>query len=151
MVSIKDTFNLINKFLSDHKKLAPRTVIEYRRDLNCFFNFCLKEYDTVKASDIRKYLLNLNERGYAPGTIGKILATLNSFYHYCSQENLIVKDPTKNIKSPKTPDRQPVYLDKGQLTELRQMAENPKKRAIIETLYSTGVRLSELININCKT
>jgi site-specific recombinase XerD len=114
--------------------------------LRQFFNCCSKEYDEVKAMDIRAWLMQLD--WLMPRSIRLKLAALKSFYRYCIEEDLLSKDPTLNIDLPRIKDSPPVYLDKAALAQLMEEAkEHPRERAIIETLYATGVRISELLNI----
>lgn len=140
---------IIHQFLLDYElKFAKSTVKNYGIMLHQFFNYCPQKYNAVKKEDIRKWLGELNTLGRTPGTIQNKLFALKSFYRYCREENLIEKDPTVNIIAPKRPDRLPVYLHREQIIKLKESARgNLRNLAIIETLYSTGVRVSELQNI----
>ncbi|KJS15379.1 MAG: hypothetical protein VR69_13580 [Peptococcaceae bacterium BRH_c4b] len=141
--------DIISQFFLEHElKFAEGTVKRFWIVLRQFFAFCPKEYGVVRASDVRVWLANLDQSGKAPATICLCLTALKSFYRYCREENLVANDPTVNIKPPRLSDRLPVYLQRDELTRLKEMAkDNLRDRAIIETLYATGVRLEEFINI----
>lgn len=129
-------------------RLSPETIRCYRIALTQFFNFLQKEYDKVKSSDIRLWLISLEEQHLKPKSILTKLAAVKAFYHYCLEENLLKKNPTLSINSPKLDDSLPKFLTKRQMALLQELTKNNiRDRAIIETLFATGVRVSELLNI----
>lgn len=136
-------------FFNDNKaRFSSETVRGYRIALNQFFSFCGKEYNCVKATDIRSWLMSMEEKGLKPRSIHIKLAAIKSFYQYCMEENIVNKNPTLNVSSPKIDDSLPRYLSKRQLALLQELTtDNKRERAMVETLYATGVRISELLNV----
>ncbi|MGE7667168.1 site-specific tyrosine recombinase/integron integrase [Ureibacillus composti] len=136
-------------FFNDNKaRFSAETVRGYRIALNQFFSFCGKEYNSVKASDIRSWLMYMEGKGLKPRSIHIKLSALKSFYQYCLEEKIVNKNPTLNVYSPKIDDSLPRYLSKRQLALLQELTRNNiRDRAMVETLYATGVRISELLNI----
>jgi len=105
-------------------------------------------YDEVKARDIRNWMQEMTDQELKPNSIQLKLAALKSFYRYCMEENRITKNPTQVVKTPQKEDSLPYYLTKRQLALLREVAkDNTRNRAIVETLFATGVRISELLGI----
>lgn len=143
------TQEVITTFFNDHyMRFSAETIRCYRIALKQFFNFCKKEYTEVKATDIRSWLATLEEQGLKPKSIHLKLAALKSFYHYCIEENRIKKNPTVTVQTPKIIDSLPKYLSKRQIALLQELTRfDMRDRAMVETLYATGVRVSEFNNI----
>ncbi|MED3965972.1 tyrosine-type recombinase/integrase [Niallia taxi] len=141
--------NILDTFFNDHQsRFSEETIRSYRLSLNQFFSFCGKQYDDVKVKDIRAWLASMEERGLKKGTIHIKLSGVKSFYQYCMEENLLKKSPIQTIKTPKKEDVLPYYLNRRQIAQLQELTKNDYQfRPIIETLYSTGVRVSELLHI----
>lgn len=136
-------------FLLDHQsRFSSETTRSYRISLTQFFSFCDKKFDEVKATDIRTWLANMEGMGLKPRSIHLKLSALKSFYQYCMEENLIKKNPTLTVHTPKKDDSLPYYLSKRQIALLQEHTKGDlRERAIIEALYTTGVRISELLNV----
>lgn len=136
-------------FFNDHKaRFSPETIRSYRISLTQFFTFCEKNYDEVKATDVRAWLALMEDQGLKPRTIHLKLSALKSFYQYCLEENKVKKTPTLTVHTPKKDDSLPYYLTKRQVALLQELAKKDlRERAIVETLYTTGVRVSELLHI----
>lgn len=146
---MKETFDMIEKFRKDYElRLSPGTLRNYVYDLNCFFNYMQKGYEAIKSSDVREWLKNMMNDGLKPSTIVNKICCLKSFYKYLLEEELVNKSPVDNIKLPKVDNSPPFYLEREQLQRLRELTkDDPLERALVETMYATGVRVSELINI----
>ncbi|MGN7175619.1 site-specific tyrosine recombinase/integron integrase [Cytobacillus sp. SAFR-174] len=136
-------------FFNDQQaRFSPETIRGYQIALSQFFSFCPKKVDEVKAKDIRNWMALMTEQGLKPRSIHMKLSALKSFYRYLMEENLLNKNPTQMVRTPQKEDSLPYYLDKKQLVLLQELTkENHRERAIVETLYATGVRISELLNI----
>jgi len=108
---------------------------------------------TTDASDARAYLARLNEKGYSKATVARKLATLRSFYKYLVKANQVVSNPLTSIRTPKQEKKLPRFLE---YDEVKRLLDTPpmdtwlgaRDRAILETLYSTGIRVSELVALN---
>ena len=146
---MEKTFNMIQKFCKDYElRLSPGTLRNYGYDLNCFFNYVQKGYEAIKSNDVREWLINLMNNGLKPSTIKNKICCLKSFYKYLLEEELVNKSPVDNIRLPRIDSNLPFYLERERLQRLRELTkDDPLERALIETMYATGVRVSELINI----
>lgn len=139
----------LKSFFDDNRaRYSPETVRSYGIALKQFFSFCEKDLDEVKATDVRSWLADMEEQELKPNTIHLKLSALKSFYLYCMEENLTKKNPTLTVHTPKKDDSLPYYLSKRQVALLQELTkEDPRDRAIVEALYTTGVRISELLEI----
>jgi integrase/recombinase XerD len=144
-------------YLSVEKGLAKNTLESYSRDLRAFSNFLVKRdvrafQDTVR-SDITGYLNSLHLQGKATATLTRNLASIRSLFHYLFQEKRIVEDPTLELQSPKLEKKLPRVLT---LQEVDLLLEQPdslqvtgvRDKAMLEVIYATGVRVSELMSLN---
>lgn len=107
----------------------------------------------VDAAQIRSFLSFLSEREYSKATAARKLATLRSFYKFCMRRGYIQNSPVETIKTPKQEKRLPRFLDISQIQKLLTTPDDTtllgaRDRAMLETLYSTGVRVSELVSLN---
>jgi integrase/recombinase XerC len=108
---------------------------------------------SVQTSDIRSYLAFLNEKQYSKATIARKLATLRSFYKFLVKSNRLSSNPVTAVRTPKQDKKLPRFLE---YEEVKKLLETPpidnwlgaRDKAILETLYSTGMRVSELVALN---
>jgi integrase/recombinase XerC len=105
------------------------------------------------ANQIRSFLAFLHEREYSKATAARKLATLRSFYKFCLRRGYITSNPVASIRTPKQEKRLPRFLDVPQVQKLLSTPDDTnllgaRDRAMLETLYSTGVRVSELVALN---
>lgn len=137
-------------FLMDNKsRFSPETTRGYNISLNQFFSFIKVDYDEVLARHIRAWLTHLKDEGLKPKSISTKLSAVKSFYEYCLEEDLIKKDPTDTVRNPKKEDDLPKYLSKRQLALLKEHTRDVERdRAIVEALYVTGARISEILNVH---
>ncbi len=136
---------------------SGNTIMSYKRDVAHYLAF-LKEKgitDIKKTSrtTILTYLLLLQKQGRAAATISRRLASLRSFYGYIQDSGVKMKDPTLNLEAPKVSRKMPGVLTTQETEILLSMPKltNPKgyrDRAMLEVLYATGIKVSELINLN---
>ncbi len=144
-------------YLSVERGLALNTLESYGRDLRQYAEYLgAQDYpslDAVSRETIVGYLLHLQEEGKATATIARRLAALKAFYQYLVRERLMAEDPTTNLESPKLERRLPRVLSVG---EVERMLRQPdphhpsgmRDRAMLELLYATGIRVSELVSLN---
>lgn len=108
---------------------------------------------SVDVNTLRSFMALLNDKGYSKSTVARKLATLRSFYKFLVKRNHISSNPVTVIRTPKQEKKLPHFLE---YEEVKQLLETPpvnnwlgaRDRAILETLYSTGVRVSELVALN---
>lgn len=107
----------------------------------------------VTSEQIRSFLAFLHEREYSKATAARKLATLRSFYKFCLRRGFIAQNPVASIRTPKQEKRLPKFLEVEQIQKLLTTPDDStllgsRDRAMLETLYSTGVRVSELVALN---
>lgn len=139
----------INQFIDDHSFRCEKSTLDsYKRSIQQLLCFSNKPYNEITKRDIRNWMMYLNEEGYKVNSIRNKVFDLRVFYKYCAEEDLILNNPAESIFPPKSEDKLPYYLTNEQLTQLRVICSGKlKQRAIIEVLYATGVRISELTSM----
>ncbi|MCI8514887.1 MAG: tyrosine recombinase [Lachnospiraceae bacterium] len=143
-------------YLHKIKKTAYNTEISYRRDLRKMSAF-LAENGILKLRDVTEtslngYILDLERKGMSPATISRNIASVKAFFLYAIKEGLIEKDPADGLKAPKIDKKTPKVLTQEEMEKLliQPKLENAKglrDKAMLELLYSTGMRVSELVNL----
>ena len=148
---------LAGRFLSrldTERGFSPHTLTAYGRDLAHFFRFMADEgkaeIPDVDHLLLRKYLARLREREYARATIARKLAALRSFFGFLCQEGFTNTNPVKAVRTPRLDRKLPHFLTTDEVTRLLNAPDTAtpvgkRDRAMIETLYSTGARVSELV------
>jgi len=154
--------NLANEFLQyllEQKKYSENTVISYRKDLNLFLDFLhqknVKTFSSCTYAIIREYLAFLHNQSYQNKTICRHISTLRSLFKYLKFKNKIEQNPMTLISNPKIEKKLPKFLYYQDLERLLEAETDDsllgaRDRLILELFYSTGVRVSELINIKIK-
>ena len=143
-------------YLSKERGYSEHTVNAYKTDLNRFSKFLKSQGSTTleaKKEHIREFMADEFERGFHPKTVSRRLAALKSFYDYCVYIKKIDSNPAIFVESPKLPRTLPDYLDISKLTDILSMPQKEtllgsRDLAMMELFYSTGMRLSELVNLN---
>lgn len=145
------------EYLSVERGLSANTRESYQRDLETFRAWMKKtnpqfRLEQATRRDITAFLLSLREAGRANSTISRNLASLRSFYQFLFKEDGISSDPTVNIEGPKIEKRLPKVLSVDEVNRLLQApdlttAPGLRDRAMLELLYATGLRVSELVSI----
>lgn len=154
----KDEFekiNYINDFVNyiSKKNYSTNTVISYINDLYYFYLYLEKNLLTVAEDDIRNYLEKLNKSNEASSSVRRKISSFKSFYKYLYNNGYMNKKdyPLTRIVYPKVEKKLPKFLYYNELLEILDQSIKDKDgirdRLIIEMLYATGVRISELINI----
>ena len=140
---------IVEAYFSDnYMKFSSETKRGYGIALRQFFSFVEKPFNEVKATQIREWMMSMEEAGLKTNSINLKLIAVKTFYRYCLEENRLKKDPSATVKTPKREESLPYYLNKRQLIQLQELTRrNRRERAIVEALYATGVRISELLNI----
>ena len=157
-----DSFiDIIDSFLitlEKERNFSLHTIKAYKNDLTRFNLFLNQgksrnKFKEINRNDIRRFLADEYENEYTSKTIARRLATIKSFFKYLVKVELIEDNVSIHIHSPKVPKKLPNFVDKNLIDVL--MSSPPldtligvRDRAALELFYSTGVRLSELVNIN---
>ena len=150
----------IEKFISYleiEKNYSIHTVLNYKLDLRDFERFLEdKSLESIEYITLRKFLASLKSKNLKSRTLARKISTLKSFYRFLCREGYLKSNPTLLLSSPKLDKHLPNFLTENEMTKL---IESPKQdnllgrrdRAILETLYSTGMRVSELVGLNVET
>lgn len=143
-------------YLHNVKKKSENTVLSYNRDLAKFLKYLrankITSFDKVEDKDLEKYIKELNDNGFKSATISRNIASLKAFFHYLNNEGVCSNDPTKSLKSPKIEKKIPEILTTDEVFALLEQpaGDTPKEirdKAMLELLYATGIRVSELISL----
>lgn len=144
-----DAAGYIERFKTDYYfRLSPKAISGYQLAVKQLQEHVKKSCDAITKKDIRTWLMYLQEKGYQPTSINNKLIGLRTFYNYCVEEGIVPSNPASKIPLAKIDEKTPIYLTKNQLTSLRKSVEGTlSERAVIETLYATGIRISELVDM----
>jgi len=147
------------RYLRIERNASPLTLKAYGTDLAGLLEFFrsiegqLPDPRQISIGQLRSYVASLHERGYARSTIARRLASLRSFFEYCRREKLVESNPARALRTPRQGRRLPHFLSTDQVATLLETpaADQPaglRDRAILETLYSAGLRVSELVTLD---
>ncbi len=147
--------NIIKEFNNFiiQKNYSDNTIKSYNTDLYFFYLFVKKDLDKVKEDDIRDYLEHLNLKKEAPSSVRRIISCFKTFYKFLYNNGFMNKKdyPMVKIAYPKMDKKLPKFVYYNDLLEIIEASSKDKDgyrdRLIIEMLYATGVRISELVNI----
>jgi integrase/recombinase XerC len=141
------------KYLEIERGVSAHTLRAYEKDLNDFAAYCSTMPEQVETLDIRGFLSGQMMSGKAKTTVARRLATLRSFFKYLYQEGDVRMNQAKLVPSPKAPKHLPSFLDVDDAFGLMKAPEGigllpVRDRAILELLYSSGLRVSEIEGLN---
>ncbi|HHX27430.1 MAG: site-specific tyrosine recombinase XerD [Bacillota bacterium] len=144
-------------YLGHEKGLATNTLESYSRDLKQYYGFLSGDstasLENASQSTIVAYLMYLRKQGKATATIARRLAALKAFYQFLVKENYVTSDPTDDLSSPKLVRKLPKVLTVDEVERLLNQPDlstpaGKRDKAMLELLYATGIRVSELVNLN---
>jgi len=142
------------RYMEIEKNYSKYTISNYRLDLEDFEKFlgdvALEKIDYLV---LRKYLATLKEKNLKSRTVGRHLSTLRSFFKFLIREGYLKNNPIASLSSPKQEKPLPLFLTEEEVTKLIEAVKlnnerDFRDRAVIETFYSTGIRVSELVGLN---
>jgi integrase/recombinase XerD len=160
---MKEDIESFLNYLTVEKGFSGNTIEAYRNDLSQLLNFAKDEmtkqnlvpsWDNFSRQHMLSYMLNLKERKYAVTTVARKIAAAKSFFNFMVSEGKLKEDPVENISSPKVGKPLPDALS---ISQVRKLIEQPAKmntpdarrdRAMLELLYASGMRVSELVSLN---
>jgi len=154
---MQEVFNSYINYLEVERNASPYTVRNYTTDLMGFFDFLRhKKISSLKEVDrnvLRGYLSHLMEQGLVRGSIARKLSAIRSFYRYLEREEILTANPVQETSSPKLDRRLPAFLTTDKIVRLleapdRATPQGQRDHAILELLYATGLRVSELVSLN---
>ena len=145
-------------YLTDEKKVSANTLESYMRDMNSFRSFLEADSPDVRLTsateaDIERYIAFLKDHGKSNATVIRGIASMRNFYQYLMQHDLCSYNPARSIKAERDDKKLPQILTN---TEIDMLLDSPdiatpkgcRDKAMLELLYATGIRVSELINLN---
>lgn len=137
-------------FLEVEKGYSPNTIREYTYDLQMFQRFTNnKPPEDIRTSDLRQFFLHLKrEKEYSPRSLHRKICSLKSFYKFLKKEGFVAQNPTESIESPKIPQSLPKTITIEEALKLLDTPKNSRDKTILYLLYGTGMRVSELVNLN---
>jgi len=156
--SPEDILKVFLDYLSVEKGLSPNTILSYSRDINKLFLFLRKEkisWSEVKEEDLIKFVHKQSKVGLAPRSLARMISSLKSFYKFLVLDDIVKKNPAINLSSPKIWFKLPHFLTVEEVESLLKQPDETKTRgirdrAMLELLYATGLRVSELISLKQK-
>ncbi|MDF2669623.1 MAG: recombinase XerD [Paenibacillus sp.] len=144
-------------YLTVEKRLAKNTLESYKRDLLQYFEFLHRaEISSIAGTNkthVHQYLLVLRQQGRAVASLSRAMVSLRAFYQFLLRERVIASDPTVQLETPKPEKRAPSIMTMEEIETLLQTPDstNPagsRDKAMLELLYATGIRVSELISLD---
>lgn len=150
------------RYLKIERNASPHTITSYETDLSQFLTFCSAHFEEeeeelnpnlIERITIRLWLGELSERGLAKSSIARKVAAVRSFFKYCFKRGMVEQNPAHLLIVPKKDQPLPKTANAEDLSRMMELAEgntpeSAQDRAILELLYGTGIRLSELISMN---
>jgi len=149
---MKELIDSFLDYLTVERGLAKNTTIAYRRDLNIYLDFIIgrgrNALSQISKNDITDFMLFAKENGISPVSISRRLAAIRMFHRFLARERVLKSDPTTLIDSPKLWKKVPDSLSLNEVDALIAQPDprdfqGARDRAILETLYATGMRVSE--------
>ncbi|PWU69098.1 site-specific tyrosine recombinase XerD [Gracilibacillus dipsosauri] len=143
-------------YLRIERGLSNNTLQAYRRDLSHYYQFLnenkkLEKWDNVSRQDILQFLYHLNDTGKSTSTIARTLSTIRLFHQFLIREFQLSQDPSLHIETPRTGRRLPKVLSTDDVEKLLSIEPKDKysirNKAMLETLYATGLRVTELTDL----
>jgi len=153
MDELVDTF--LN-YLSVERGLSRNTIISYQEDINAYINFLkgvhIESFSLTKRDDITDFMLFQKDKGLSSNSVARRLAAIKSFYRFMIRERILKNDPSNLVDSPKLWKKIPETLSANEVDTLLskpniRQTQGIRDRAILETLYATGMRVSEAANL----
>ena len=138
------------------RNVSANTIDAYRRDLKQYLGYIddigIKLLYNISSDNIRDYIRNLNNQGLAPKSIARIISSIRSYHNFLSSEQIIKENPALNLDTPKIPRKLPLVLSEKEISDIIKAIDDEyqfakRDKAIVEMLYSCGIRVSELCDL----
>ena len=153
---MESTIHVFLSYLRVERGLAQNTIVAYGHDLRKFAAFLKKRHkeraEDVNREDVVDFLSSLYKEKLDSRSVARYLVSMRALYKFALQEEMVQLDPTENLESPKIRNSLPTYLRVDEIDKLLQAPDlstplGLRDRAMLEVLYSTGLRVSELVNL----
>ena len=138
------------------RNVSNHTIDAYKRDIHQYLTYVsdldIKNLSDVKSTHIRDYIRVLSDGGMAPASISRIISSIRTYYRFLSSENILDENPVLLINNPKLPKKLPDVLSEKEISLIINAIQESSQfyqrdKAIIELLYSCGIRVTELCNL----
>jgi integrase/recombinase XerC len=144
-----------NEFLRSEKQLSSHTQNNYRRDLQkfalCCASFDCADLAEIRAQDIRKMVAHLHRQGLGGKSLARWLSAVRSFFNFALRQGWASSNPADAISAPKSPKKLPKILDVDQVAQFVSLPGDSilavRDRALLELIYSSGLRLAEVVGL----
>jgi len=156
---LNEYLDLFLEYLAVEKGLAVNSREAYSRDLSRYLDFLEQKGRstpaTITPADIAAFLVRLKDEGIAPRSRARCLSAIRTFHKFLMIENYCAENPSAIIEAPRTLQKLPEFLDTHEVGRLLaacagSSGENVRDRAMLELLYATGLRVSELVNLKLR-
>ncbi len=135
-------------YLEIERNLSPHTIKAYSCDLRDFLEHSGNNFCTFTYKNIRSYIAQIQNKNYTKTTVARKIAAIKAFYRYLYREKLVEVNPAANIRAPKKIKTLPEFLTENEIKIIMEQAANLRDRSILELLYASGMRISELCGLN---
>lgn len=155
----KDYLEDFAHYLKIDQDKSDNTIQAYLRDLTIFFDYCDKssidQWEQVDYAFVQSYLNDLHQKNYATSSTSRMLSSLRQFFHYLLKEQIITLNPMQKVLGPKKEKHLPASLSLDQVEKILQAPDTSdyiglRDRAILELMYATGLRVSELTHLSLR-
>lgn len=155
----KDYLDDFTHYLKIDQDKSDNTIQAYLRDLTIFFDYCDKssidQWEQVDYAFVQSYLNDLHQKNYATSSTSRMLSSLRQFFHYLLKEKIITLNPMQKVLGPKKEKHLPASLSLDQVEKILQAPDTSeyiglRDRAILELMYATGLRVSELTHLSLR-
>ena len=153
---MENEINAFMIYLHNIKKTSENTVMSYRRDLVKVKNYLeeqgVEDVRKITSTNLNSYILYLEKNKFSAATISRNIASLKAFYHYMCKEGMVAEDVAETLHAPKIEKKMPEILSTDEVVRLLEQpsGDTPKEirdKAMLELLYATGIRVTELITL----
>jgi integrase/recombinase XerC len=147
------------RYLTVERNASPLTIKSYREDLTTLSDYLGQAMNRepqpgeISSTDLRGYVSAMHEAGYAKSSVSRRLASMRSFFRFAQREGLAASNPAKPLRNPRPDRKLPHFLTTDEISRLLEMppantALGLRDRAILETMYAAGLRVSEAVGMN---
>lgn len=156
---MKEAVEAFIRYLHEVKQTSKNTEVSYERDLRKLNDFLQEQgvssVDKIEPEHLQAYITKLQEEGRKPATISRGIASIKAFFYFLVEEGTVTKDCSSCLKAPKIEKKMPKILSTEETNRLLEQpnGDNPKElrdKAMLELLYATGIRVSELVSLKLK-
>ena len=153
---MENEINAFMIYLHNIKKTSENTEMSYRRDLVKVKNYLeeqgIEDVRKITSTNLNSYILYLEKNKFSAATISRNIASLKAFYHYMCKEGMVAEDVAETLHAPKIEKKMPEILSTDEVVRLLEQpsGDTPKEirdKAMLELLYATGIRVTELITL----